>query len=167
VRYAGGGVLGVLALYFIATCSGGSPVAACPTPTPGSDQDAILQRARDGARFPLLYPCSLPGSQRLESSSVIGEAGRQQAEFVFAGAFDIAVRQSQFPPAIGPDPAGASRRTIDLFPNVRATLIEINDGSGDAQYHYFWERNGIYFEVQAVGPALQERAMRQVATSLQ
>jgi hypothetical protein len=114
----------------------------------------------------LLYPCSLPGSQRLASSSVTGDAGRQQTELVFSGPFDMTVRQSQVPPAVGPDPAGASRRTIDLFPNVRATLIEINDGSGDAQYHYFWQRDGIYFELQSVGPALQERAMRQVATSL-
>ena len=86
---------------------------------------------------------------------------------MFSGAFDLTIRQAQYPPVIAPDPAGAARRDIDLFPNVRATLIEINDGSGDAQYHYFWERGGIYFEVQAVGPPLQERAMRQVATSLQ
>jgi hypothetical protein len=156
-----------LALYFVATCSGGEPVAVCPTPAPGSDQAAILQQARDNARFPLLYPCSLPGGQRLASSSVTGETGRQQAELVFTGAFDLTIRQAQFPPAVSADPSGASRRVINLFPNVRATLIEINDGSGDAQYHYLWERGGIYFEVQAVGPPLQERAMRRVATSLE
>ena len=148
-------------------CGGGSTVDACPTPTPGSDQEAILQRTRQGAAFAVLYPCALPASQRLESGSVTGATGRQQAELVFAGPFSLTIRQSQFPPAVGPDPAGASRRTIDLFPNVRATLIEINDGSGDAQYHYFWERDGIYYELQAVGPPLQERTMRMVATSLQ
>ena len=140
---------------------------ACPTPVPGSSQDGLLQKARTGAAFTLLYPCSMPGSQQLTSSSVIGDKGRQQAELVFSGAFDLTIRQSQFPPAVSPDPAGASRRTIDLFPNVKATLIEINDGSGSAQYHYLWERGGIYFELQAVGPPLQERSLRQVATSLQ
>jgi len=98
---------------------------------------------------------------------VIGDPGRQQAELVFSGAFDLTIRQAQVPPAVPPDPAGASRRTIDLFPNVKAILIEINDGSGDAQYHYFWQRDGIYYELQSVGPPLQERVMRQVATSLQ
>jgi hypothetical protein len=109
----------------------------------------------------------LPGSQNLSSASVTGEPGRQQAELVFTGAFDLTLRQSQLPPAMPPDPTGASRRTIDLFPNVEAILIEINDGSGDAQYHYFWQREGLYYELQAVGPPLQERAIREVATSLQ
>jgi hypothetical protein len=154
-------------VYLAATCSGGSPTGVCPTPPPGSDAEALLQGARDAADFTLVYPCSLPGSQSLSSASVTGEPGRQQAEFVFSGAFDITLRQSQLPPAIPPDPTGVSRRDIDLFPNVRATLIEINDGSGDAQYHYFWQRDGIYYELQAVGPPLQERALRRVATSLQ
>lgn len=122
---------------------------------------------RDEAGFPVLYPCSLPGNQRLVSGSVIGQPGRQQAEIVFAGPFDLTIRQAQYPPVVAPDPAGASRRTINLFPNVRATLIEINDGSGAASYHYFWEQDGIHYELQAIGPPLQERTMREVATSLQ
>jgi len=77
------------------------------------------------------------------------------------------VRQAQYPPAVAPDPTGATRRVINLFPNVPASLIEINDASGDASYQYYWERGGIFYEVQAVGPPLQERAIRAVATSLQ
>jgi hypothetical protein len=109
----------------------------------------------------------VPGGQRLASASVIGPAGRQQAELTFEGPFDMAVRQSQFPPPVTPDPSGASRITVDLFPNVRATLIERNDGSSRALYHLFWEREGIYYEVQAVGPPLQRRAILLVATSLE
>lgn len=77
------------------------------------------------------------------------------------------MRQSQFPPTVPPDPTGSTHRTIDLFPNVPADLIEINDASGDASYHYYWEREGIYYEVQAVGPPLQERTIRAIATSLE
>jgi hypothetical protein len=160
-------VLAALALYFVATCSGGAPIEVCPTPAPGTPQEEVLQRVQEDADFDVLYPCTVPGAQQLASGTITGEDGRQQAELVFSGPFDLTIRQSQIPPAVGPDPAGASRRVIDLFPNVRATLIEINDGSGDAQYHYFWERDGIFYEVQAVGPPLQERAIRQVATSLQ
>ena len=126
-----------------------------------------MLRVRDQAGFEVLYPCSVPGGTSLANGSVIGTDGRQQAELVFEGVFDLTVRQAQFPPVVAPDPAGAARRTIDLFPNVRATLIEINDGSGNASYHYFWDRNGIFYEVQAIGPPLQERAIRAVATSLQ
>jgi hypothetical protein len=160
-------VAGALILYMVATCGGGEPVSACPLPAPGSPQDAILRRTRDGADFAVRYPCHMPLGQQLSSSTVTGVSGRQQAELVFSGTFDLTIRQAQFPPAISPDPSGASRRTIDLFPNTRAILIEINDASGDAQYHYFWERDGFYFELQSVGPPLQERTMRQVATSLQ
>lgn len=154
-------------MYLAYTCDSGPPVSACPLPQPGSDQEAVLQRVRDEAQFQVLYPCSLPGSQQLANGSVTGNPGRQQAELVFEGVFDLTVRQAQYPPAVSPDPAGASRRTIDLFPNVRASLIEINDGSGAASYHYFWEQNGIFYEVQAIGPPLQERTIRAVATSLQ
>lgn len=126
-----------------------------------------LESARAEAEFEVLYPCSLPGATQLYGASVTGEPGRQSAELQFDGVFELTVRQAQFPPAVPPDPTGASRRTIDLFPNVRATLIEINDASGDASYHYYWERGGVFYEVQAVGPPLQERAIRAVATSLQ
>jgi hypothetical protein len=98
---------------------------------------------------------------------VTGERGRQKAELTFSGPFDLTVRQSQFPPAVNPDPAGASRRFVDLLPNVRATLIEKNDGSNRALYHLFWEQNDLFYEVQASGPALQQRLILLVATSLQ
>jgi len=157
----------VIVVYLAATCSAGDPVVACPQPLPGSDGATALERVRGEAGFEVLYPCVIPGGTRLYDASVTGNPGRQQVELFFEGVFEIAVRQAQFPPAVPPDPTGATRRTIDLFPNVPAALIEINDASGDASYHYFWERGGIYYEVQAVGPALQERAIRAVATSLQ
>ena len=157
----------MFAVYLATTCDAGEPTAACPQPSAGSDGEAALQRVHDEAEFDILYPCSLPGGTNFSTGAVTGNPGRQQAELIFEGVFYIAVRQAQFPPAVSPDPSGASRRTIDLFSNVRATLIEINDASGDASYHYFWERNGIFYEVQAIGPPLQERATRAVATSLQ
>jgi hypothetical protein len=160
-------VAAAIVVYLAATCGAGDPVSACPQPVDGSAGEAALQRVRDEAGFEVLYPCSLPGGTQLYDGSITGEPGRQQVELFFEGVFEIAVRQSQFPPAVAPDPTGATRRTIDLFPNVPAALIEINDASGDASYHYYWERDGIFYEVQAVGPPLQERALRAVATSLQ
>jgi hypothetical protein len=135
-------------------------------PEPGTTAGDALLRARGQANFDVLYPCQLPGGERLESSSVTGTPGRQQAELVFAGPFDLTIRQSQYPPAVAPDPAGASRIVVDLFPNVRADLIERNDGSSRALYHLFWSRNGVYYEVQAFGPPLQRRHILMVATSL-
>jgi hypothetical protein len=154
-------------IYLASTCDSGPPVAACPQPPPGSDGEAALARVREEAGFEVLYPCSVPGGTQLSGGTMTGNPGRQQAELVFEGVFDLTLRQAQYPPAVSPDPAGASRRGIDLFPNVPATLIEINDASGDASYHYFWERGGIFYEVQAIGPPLQERAIRAVATSLE
>jgi len=117
----------------------------------------------------VLYPCYLPGGERLETGSVanVDPTGRQAVEFVFAGPFDMTIRQSQLPPPVNPDPAGASRTTIDLFPNVQAIFIQVNDGSGKAMYHLFWTRSGIFYELQAYGPALQQRTILQVATSLE
>jgi len=154
-------------VFLFAMCGGGGSVSACPTPIPGSEQDAQLQKVRLGAGFAVLYPCYLPNGQRLVSGVVAGTSGRQQAELVYEGPFDLSIRQAQFPPVIPEDPAGASRSIIDLFPNVRATLIEVNDGTGDALYHLFWERDGFFFEVQASGPPLQRRTVLQVARSLQ
>ncbi len=99
--------------------------------------------------------------------AVTGQPGRQQAELVFDGPFDLTLRQAQYAPAVSADPAGASRTEIDLLPNVRATLIERNDGTRKALYHLLWQRNGIYYEVQALGPPLQRRTILLVATSLQ
>jgi hypothetical protein len=161
-----GGVSLALVAFMAFTCQG-AEVQACPTPVSGSQAATDLGRARAEAGFTLLYPCYLPNSQRLESASVTGNAGRRRAELIFAGPFELAVRQSQFPPPLNPDPAGASRSEVDLFPNVRAILIEINDGSSRATYHLFWERGGIHYEVQAAGPPLQRRSILQIATSLQ
>ena len=127
----------------------------------------MLADARRQTGFTLLYPCQLPGATTLQSVAVTGNPGRQKAELIFSGPFELAVRQSQFPPAVNPDPTGVSRSDIDLFSNVRAILIERNDGSAKALYHLFWERNGLYYEVQAVGPPLQRRQILLVATSLE
>ncbi|MPZ50381.1 MAG: hypothetical protein GEU75_13955 [Dehalococcoidia bacterium] len=150
-----------------ATCAGSEVVSACPTPVPGSREEGMLSEARTQAGFSILYPCQLPNSQRLSNTTVIGEPGRQQAELVFIGPFDLTIRQSQYPPAVSPDPSGASRITIDLFPNVRASLIERNDGSSSALYHLFWDRDGIFYEVQAAGPSQERRTILLIATSLQ
>jgi hypothetical protein len=154
-------------VYLAATCGAGEPVAACQQPLPDSEAADALQRVRDEAGFEVRYPCSVPGGTQFFDASVVGNPGRQQVELFFEGVFELTVRQSQFPPAVAPDPTGASRRVIDLFPNVPASLIEINDASGDASYHYYWEQDGIFYELQAVGPPLQERTLRQVATSLE
>ena len=114
-----------------------------------------------------MYPCRLPAGQRLAGGTVTGPAGRQKAELVFEGPFDLTLRQSQFSPAVNPDPTGASRSEVDLFPNVRAVLLEINDGTQKALYHLFWERDGLFYEIQAFGPPLQRRQILQVATSLE
>lgn len=109
----------------------------------------------------------MPATQRLESATVTGAPGRQQVELIFAGTFELTIRQAQFPPAVNPDPSGASRSTVDLFPNTQAIFIERNDGSEKALYHLFWARNGIFYELQASGPPLQRRAILRIATSLE
>jgi hypothetical protein len=127
----------------------------------------LLAQAEAQAGFPLLYPCDLPAGESLESVAVTGEAGRRRAELIFTGPYEMAVRQSQVPPVVNADPTGASRSVVDLFPNVRASFIQINDGSSRAIYHLLWERDGLYYEVQAAGPPLQQRQIRLVATSLE
>ena len=142
------------------TCQGAGTPQACPTPLPGSVGDTARARAQAEASFPILYPCFMPAAQRLEAATVTGAPGRQQVELIFAGPFELTVRQAQFPPAVNPDPSGASRTNVDIFPNVPAILIERNDGSQRALYHLCWGQNGMYYEVQAVGPPLQRRASR-------
>lgn len=162
-----GSVLAALFIWGAATCSSDDDTSACPMPAAGSDAEALLQSAIAGAGFDLLYPCELPNSQVLTSTAVIGEPGRQQAELVWVGPFDLTLRQSQYPPAVSPDPAGASRSLIDLFPNTQAQLIEVNDASGDSLYHLFWDREGIYYEIQAFGPPQQRRLILEAARSLE
>ena len=165
--YFAGGLGVALVVWSAATCSSNDVTSACPMPAPGSKEAGALDEARSRARFPVLYPCELPAGQRLSSTSVIGNPGRQQAELVFAGPFDLTIRQSQFPPVVAPDPAGASHIVVDLSPNVRGTLIERNDGTRRALYHLLWEQDGVHYEVQAYGPPLQRRQVLLVATSLQ
>jgi hypothetical protein len=149
------------------TCSSNDPASGCQVPREGSEAASVLSQARARAGFTVVYPCDLPAGESLDSMTVVGQPGRQQLEFVFVGPFDLKVRQAQYPPAMLPDPAGASRSSVELFPNVRGTLIEVNDGTGKALYHLFWEQDGIYYEVQALGPPLQRRTILVVATSLQ
>jgi hypothetical protein len=150
-----------------ATCDESEPVGACPTPEPGSTANAELLRARNQSAFPLLYPCRLPLGEALVTTAVTGQLGQQRVELVFGGPFDMTLRQSQVPPPQAPDPTGASRITIDLFSNVRATLIERNDGSQNALYHLFWSQNNLYYELQVTGPPLQRATVLEAARSLQ
>ena len=163
----GSGVLAFAALGLIfATCSSGA-VSACPAPVEGSEGARQLERLRSEAGFRVLYPCYLPGAESLATASVIGQLGRQQTELAFDGPYEMAIRQSQYPPPFRPDPAGASRSFIDLFPNVRATFIQVNDGSSRALYHLYWESAGFYYELQAYGPPLQQRQIVRIAMSLE
>lgn len=148
-------------------CSSNDRGEACALPPPGSEEDALLQSAREQAGFTLKYPCYLPNAQTLESTAVIGDPGRQAVSFVWVGPFEFTIRQSQFPPAVSPDPSGSSRSALDLFPNVRAELIERNDASGDAMYHLYWTQDDIYHELQAFGPPQQRRIILEIARSLQ
>jgi hypothetical protein len=79
----------------------------------------------------------------------------------------MTIRQSQVAPAVSPDPTGASRVSITLLTNVPATLIERNDGSAKALYHLYWERNDLFYELQAYGPPLQRDTVLKMARSLQ
>ncbi len=165
--YVGGSLFTAVLLFLFATCSSAEPIASCPPPEEGSAAAAELTRAEESARFKVVYPCILPAAERLENVTIVGEAGRQQVELIFDGPFDMTIRQSQFPPLVTADPAGASRIRIDLFPNVRASLVERNDGSSQALYHLFWEQGGVYYELQAFGPPLQRRTILEVARSLE
>ncbi len=165
--YTGGGMFTALLLFLFATCSSTEQIVGCPTPETGSAAAADLMRAHDSAGFAVVYPCTLPAAERLENVTIVGEAGRQRVELIFGGPFDMTIRQSQFPPLVTGDPAGASRIVIDLFPNIRASLIERNDGSSQALYHLFWEQGGLFYELQAFGPPLQRRVILEIARSLE
>ncbi len=165
--YTAGGLFTALLLFLFATCSSTDQIVGCPMPEAGTAAAADLMRAQDSAGFAVVYPCTLPAAERLENVTIVGEAGSQRVELIFDGPFDMTIRQSQFPPRVTGDPAGASRIDIDLFPNVRASLIERNDGTSQALYHLFWEQGGLYYELQAFGPPLQRQAILEVARSLE
>ncbi len=162
----GGGAIALTILGF-ATCSSTTQTEVCPTPVPGSQEADLLADARQATRFALVYPCYLPNSQVLESHSVTGELGRQRSELVFDGPFEMTIRQALEAPPVSPDPTGASRISIQLFDGVQASLIERNDGTAQAMYHLYWERNNQYFELQAFGPPQQRQLILRVARSLQ
>ena len=149
------------------TCSSASEVSACPQPDERSEGAASLVAARRTATFPVRYPCFLPAGEALSTATISGQPGRQQVELIFNGPYEMAVRQSQFPPVVDPDPTGSSRLLTDLFPNVPATFIQQNDGSRRALYHLFWEQDGIFYELQAAGPPIQQRQILQIARSLE
>ena len=157
----------VVFVYLASTCNSSTVVEACALPPQGSAAAGLIEDARSQAGFELEYPCYLPNAQRLESSAVTGESGRQQASFVWVGPFEFTIRQAQYPPAVSPDPSGASRTTVDLSPRTPATLIERNDASGDVLYHLFWQDQSIHYELQAFGPPQQRRIILEIARSLE
>jgi hypothetical protein len=166
-HYVVASLAAVLFVYMAATCEAAPRVVACSTPPAGSEEERLLESARGQAGFPVLYPCYLPNSQVLESTAVTGQPGRQLVSLVWRGPFEFSIRQAQYPPAVSPDPSGASRTTVDLFSNTRATLIERFDGSGAAMYHLFWQRDNVYYELQAFGPPQQRRIILEIARSLE
>ena len=149
------------------TCKSNDAVSACPTPVPGSTEDQFLQSARSQASFNLVFPCYLPLSEKLTDSTVTGDAGRQEVDLVWTGPFDMTIRQSQFAPAVSPDPTGSSRENIQLYSNVLAALLSEDNGTGRTQYHLFWQQGDIYYEIQANGPPLQRDTILKIARSLQ
>ncbi len=157
----------VLVVFMAFTCKSNDPTSACPTPVPGSAEDTFLQSARGQASFAIKFPCYLPLSEKLTDSSVTGDAGRQEVDLVWTGPFDMTIRQSQFAPAVSPDPTGSSREVIRLFSNVSAALISEDGGTGHTLYHLFWQQGVIYYELQASGPPLQRDTILQIARSLQ
>jgi hypothetical protein len=126
-----------------------------------------LDDAKAKTGFPVLYPCRLSANETLTSITVSGDSGKQSVTMVFAGDYEMTVRQSQVAPAVNPDPTGATHTTIDFLPGVRADLIERNDGSRTALYDFFWQKGLIYYELLAVGPPQQREQLKEIATSLQ
>jgi len=143
------------------------PVGGCYFPAAGSSQDSILSEGKAKAGFPLAYPCQLPGGESLSGINVTGTPGKQTAVLTFGGPFDMTVRQSQVAPVLSADPAGASHIVVNLFPNVKADVIERNDASQDVEYRIVWVQSGIFYEVLAAGPPLSRDAILKVARSLQ
>ncbi|HEX5368816.1 MAG TPA: hypothetical protein VFY10_05300 [Dehalococcoidia bacterium] len=157
----------VLVVFMAFTCKSNDQASACPTPVPGSAEDALLQKVRSKAAFTVGFPCFLPLSEKLSDSSVTGVAGRQEADLVWTGPFNMTLRQSQFAPAISPDPTGSSREEIQLFSNISAALLSEDDGTGRTLYDLFWQKGEVYYELQASGPPLQRDTVIQIARSLQ
>jgi hypothetical protein len=167
VKYLLGLAAVVVLIAGFVTCQGGDTSGACATPKPGTKEADVLDKARQASSFNLQFPCFLPAAETLFSTATTGAQGRQQTDLVFHGPYDMTIRQSQVAPPVTPDPAGVSKTDIDLFPNVKATFLQVNDGSQQAMYHLFWTRNALFYELQAAGPPLQQRQILEVARSLQ
>jgi hypothetical protein len=156
-----------LVAFLAYTCEGAAPEEACPMPKEGSRQANLIAEGKGQAGFAILYPCKLPNSQILTAFDVLGPAGKQTVSIAFDGPFQITIRQSQIAPVINADPTGASHSVVrNLFPGTDAELIEINEGSGNAQYRLIWSRARIYYEVVMTGPPLQRKAVLDLARSL-
>jgi hypothetical protein len=156
-----------LVVWLAFTCGTADVATGCEVPEEDSREGRFLAEGHAEASFDFQYPCRMPNSQRLTNVAVVGAAGRQSVTLSWDGPFDLSIQQSQVAPLINADPAGASHIIIDnLFPGVRADLIEINDGSRRAQYRLLWSQRGIYYEVVAVGPPLQRRVIIDIARGL-
>lgn len=165
IRWSGV-LLGLVAMIFIALTCSSEDVEACPLPPAESNLGQDLALVRTQAGFPVRYPCFLPGGERFEVITFT-PGSREQVELIFDGPFEMSIRQSNLPPAVNPDPSGASRITRNLFPNVPVEIIERNDGSRRALYHLYWENENVFYELQAYGPPQQREAVLQVARSLE
>ena len=138
----------------------------CPTPAPDSKEAGLLDEARGQSRFAMLYPCSLPAGEKLSAATVKGGLGAQSLTLEFTGPFAMSLRQSQVAPVIGPDPVGTSHIRVGLFSGIIGDLVERNDGSGHFLYIVTWNRNGIFYELNATGPSQSRRQILLVVTSL-
>jgi hypothetical protein len=143
------------------------PSGSCTIPAKDSDAGSLLDDSTQQAGFKVLYPCQLPAGEKLTTAGVTGDPGARSSTLTFGGPFDMTVRQSQVPPALSADPAGSSHLVIDLFPNVKAQLIERNDGSRKAEYHLVWNQGAFFYDVLADGPPLSRDLILKAARSLQ
>jgi hypothetical protein len=154
-------------VFLVFTCGTPEAESDCPLPKEGTHQADAIADGKSKAGFPVLYPCKLPNSQTLTSFDVVGAPGKQSVSITFDGPFEITIRQSQIAPVVNADPTGASHTVVrDLFPGTDADLIEINEGTGKAQYHLIWSRGPMYYEVLMTGPPLQRKAVLDLARSL-
>jgi hypothetical protein len=152
---------------FLATRTSVADDAGCDLPAAGSAGEAVLARLRAAASFTIRYPCNLPAGEELVSGDVTGEGSREAVIMVFEGPFELTLSQALSPPVVNPDPTGTTRRFENLYPDVRATLIERNDGTQDAFYDLLWERDGVYYEIVATGPTQTRRLILDIALSLE
>src|SRR5262249_3053972 len=165
--WAAAGVVAATLIYAAVTVTVENPAGGCYFPSAGSEAEAGLKEARGKTGFSLLFPCPLPGGGSLTSAHGVGGRGQQSATMAFSGPFDMTLRQSQVAPRVSADPAGSTHITVSLFSNVKADLIERNDGSRRAEYHVIWSQGTMFYELLADGPPLSRDLILNVARSLQ